>query len=44
MEQKPLSTLYYGIVGIAAIGAITLVLLGIIMIAAPGNQILLTSY
>lgn len=44
MEQKPLSTLYYGIVGIAGIATITLVLLGIIMIAAPGNQILLTSY
>ncbi len=38
-QEKPLSTMYYGVAGIAAVGAITLTLLGIVMISTPRDQL-----
>lgn len=44
MEQ-PISVWTYGFVGVAAVGAISLALLGIIVAGAPADQlIILSSY
>jgi hypothetical protein len=43
-QEKPLSTLYYGLVGIAAVGALSIALLGILIAGAPADRFQLTSY
>jgi hypothetical protein len=43
MEERPVSTLTYGLLGVAAIAMLSIALLGIILAGSPPDHILLTS-
>jgi hypothetical protein len=43
-QDKQLSTFGYGLVGVATIGVISVLLLAIIIVGAPSDQIVIVSY
>jgi hypothetical protein len=43
MEERPVSTLTYGLLGVTAIAVLSIALLGIILAGSPPDRILLTS-
>jgi hypothetical protein len=43
MEERPLSTLTYGLLGVAAIAVLSIALLGIILAGSAPDHILLSS-
>ena len=43
-QEKPIPTMIYGLVGVAAVGAISLILLAIVIAGAPAEQFTLAAY
>ena len=43
MEPKPVSTLFYGMVGVAAVGVLSFLTLAIILFSTPAGRFDLTS-